>query len=170
MKYKLAIAFIFCLNVGFSQTRIGVGILGSNSLGLSVNAEQVFSLSDNHKLSVMGGIGGKIEGDPELYWLYKAGTYYYHGAWGIGTEFSVFNKFNDPSLNAYTQADLLIYPNINYTWFLKDNRFFKLSVGMRFQHYNVINPDMNPDLNHDPFWDSTPIFGLVFGGQFKNRK
>jgi len=168
MKYALTSIFILFLNLAFSQTRIGAEVLGSNGFGLSVNVEQIFPLTGNNKIGIGAGLGTMVQG--EIGWLYKGGTYYYFGSWGVGADFSVLNRIGEPAKNSYSEVDLLVYPNVNYSWFLQNYQFFKLSMSMGITRHQVINPDMNPDLNHDPYWVYYPFWvGLVYGKGLKKK-
>ncbi len=172
MKKSIIICLLFLTNSLFSQTRLSVDILGSSSVGLSFNAEQQFSISDNHKLSILAGLGGMIQGEAEPHWLYKGGAYYYFKSWGIGADFSVFNRIGETPTNSYSEMDYLIYPNVNYSWFLKNDLFIKLSFSMVVSHWNVINPDMNPQLNQQSYWEDIPVpfIGITIGKGLRKKE
>jgi len=163
-------ALSFLTTIGYSQSQVYLESFGSTGFGLSLNYEKQIDLSENSKIGVTLGMGIRHVSriDPN-FWLYKTGINYYYKVWGIGLDASFHNAIGTTSQTSYAETEAIIYPNINYNWNFVPNWYLKPSIGVAFSALSVINPELNPSLSQDNFWDNSFYFGFTIGRLFRNK-
>lgn len=166
--FLICVVSIISLTTVTGQVKIEAQLGGSNYLGLSVNTSYDFSLfsSGNHYLVPTLGLGFMA---PELYdptCILHTGLMYKYKKWGIGTEVSGFvnNPFwgND---SGNTFVDMIVYPNLNYTFNIRSNWYFKVSAGALIA-YEKSNDDSANNNQLEFSGDVIPGIGISFGYTF----
>lgn len=144
---------------------------GSNLLGFSFDMERQFQIKEygNQRLGIgtgagFGGFGNSI--------LWKLESHYYYKHLSYGLEFALLG--DNPLLPGWllveTPLDVILYPNIGYTWTLKNSRSLSLSFGafIPFEreirnYYNRLEPVRLYAL------DVVPMIGLSYGFPLKSK-
>ncbi len=126
-----------------AQVRVETQLGGSNYLGITVNSVYDIPLDSNkkHNISPSFGVGMLVSNSDSYYPLsiIKFGLHYRFANWGIGGEVSGFSE--NPFLGRIDDGsfpDVLVYPNINYMFSIKESWYLNLSVGFIFnfeKHY-----------------------------------
>jgi hypothetical protein len=144
LSYKLfdmkKLIFLLLITLYFSadvsgQVGIEAQIGGANFFGLTVNSRFKIPLSKSHVNSLSPTIGVGILAP---WWdqptaIINAGITYNHKSLGIGTEISGFtdNPFVASSIPR-DFVDVIVYPNLNYTFSINQNWYVRLSGGAYF--------------------------------------
>ena len=140
--------FIVLLAVYFSnnisgQTGVEAQIGGANFIGLTINSRFSISLDQTkiHSLSPTIGVGILAPWWDQPTAIIHAGITYNFKSWGIGAEISGFtdNPFIVSS-NPRDWVDMIVYPNINYTFRNASNWYLRFSAGSYFAFSKSIDP------------------------------
>ena len=165
------ICTLFTLSIltAFSQAKIELQVGGANYLGLTVNSAYDIPLSKtkNNFLSPSFGIGivePNWAGDPTS--IMHVGLDYFMSKFGVGCELSnflpsPFGQRNNPTVD----IDLIVYPNISYTFSTKIKLYFNVSGGAYFAFNETGNSYMG-DTKMQFEGDVIPGFGLTTGYKF----
>ncbi|HDY67153.1 MAG TPA: hypothetical protein ENH85_05105 [Candidatus Scalindua sp.] len=120
--------------VSYGQIKFEAQVGGSNFLGITLNTAFDINISDNghHKIIPSLGLGFLVPGWDYPTTIIHFGLDYRYKRWGIGSEVSGFtiNPFWGEGYNPF--VDMIIYPNINYTFGTKSSWYFKISAGAYF--------------------------------------
>jgi len=145
MKNLLLLLLItFCIsNFVYSQIGVETQIGGANFMGVTVNSRFNIPLDDVNiqKLCPSFGIGMLAPGWDQPTSIINVGLTYHFKNWGIGTEVAGFadNPFR-PSTGPRDFADMIIYPNLNYTCTFRSNLYLRFSAGLYFAYSKFTNP------------------------------
>jgi len=175
MKNVAIFLFSLFLHVNaFSQVNLEGQLGGSNFLGFSLNTEVDIPLSKSKAiyLSPSMGLGLLSPTFEESTAILRTGLHLKYKKWGIGSEVAGFtgNPFsNQPYINSF--IDLLVYPNVNYTFNFKSNYYLKASTGAYVAFSRVMQRQL-PLSNDGPYplrfqGDAIPGIGLSFGYKFR---
>ena len=133
-------AVLFALSImtflpSFGQAKIEIQIGGSNFLGMTINSAYDIPVSKNHNqiLSPYFGIGLLEPNWDGATSIIHVGLDYTIKKFGIGCELSNFlpSPFGHRDY-PQSDVDLIVYPNISYTFFTKIKLYFKVSGGAYF--------------------------------------
>lgn len=158
----------------FSQVNLEGQLGGSNFLGLSLNTEVDIALSKTKDiyLSPSLGLGFLAPAFEESTAILRTGLHLKYKKWGIGSEVAGFTA--NPFSNQFYRnsfIDLLVYPNVNYTFGFKSNYYLKVSTGAYFAFSRYVQRpggqfnDALPPLRFEG--DVIPGVGLSFGYRFR---
>lgn len=166
-KIFFALALVFAVSVTHAQVRIEGQVGGSNFYGLTANMEPIIKLDSMHTngIGLSLGVGGMFAWADQPTLIVHGGLHYYYKSWGIGGELSGFapNPFH---FTPYEQElDMLIYPNLSYTFDFKKNHYLKISGGALFafdkqQQYDIQNVEW------EFMGDVIPGIGISFGVKY----
>lgn len=124
------ISFVFMAN---SQIKLETQIGGSNFLGCSINTSYDFYLTADHNQKLVPKIGfGMRYPDLLVYGLILTDLNYEYKNLGGGVGMSKFFVMANPENIHFLDIELLVYPNLNYTFNLKSNWYLKVSAGAYF--------------------------------------
>lgn len=175
MKNAAILLFSLLLHLNsFSQINLESQIGGSNFLGGSLNTEVDIPLSKAKAiyLSPSLGLGFLAPTFESSTAILRTGLHLKYKKWGIGSEVAGFtdNPFSN-QLNRGSFIDLLVYPNMNYTFGFKSNYYLKVSTGAYFAFSRYL-PRPGGQFNSDapPLrfeGDVIPGVGLSFGYRFR---
>ena len=177
MHMKNAVILLFSLLMhlhAFSQVNLEGQLGGSNFLGFSLNTEVDIALSKAKGIYLspslgMGFLAPTIE---ESTAILRTGLHLKYKKWGIGSEVAGFtaNPFSNPPFRS-SFIDLLVYPNVNYTFGFKSNYYLKVSTGAYFAFSRYLprpGGQFNSDARPLRFeGDAIPGVGLSFGYRFR---
>ncbi len=160
---------LFLSNHVYSQVSLETQIGGANFLGASLNSRFNIDLdkTKTHRISPSFGIGILFP-----YWypsttLINVGVSYNYKNWGIGTEVTGFagkSIISSKATNGF--VDMMVYPNLNYTWTFCSNLYFRFSAGSYFAFSRRAGSSSeNPKLTFEG--DVIPGAGIGFGYIFK---
>ena len=120
-----------------AQVRVETQLGGSNFLGVTLNTVFDIPLSSNKKHNISPGFGvGMLVLGSDFYYplsIIKFGLHYRFANWGIGGEVSGFSE--NPFLGNIDNGsfyNVLVYPNINHMFPIKENWYLNLSIGYIF--------------------------------------
>lgn len=135
---------LFCPLIGFSQisyfTEAQVG--GSNFLGATVNSGMHISLdtAGEHQIRLGAGLGALLPSWDAPTMILSASAGYERNQMGIGCEASGFTDM--PFVNAQefrSFVDLIVYPNVSYTFHLPSAIYLRCSAGAYFAFDRSLN-------------------------------
>ena len=128
----LSMLFACTISCTYAQSNLEIQLGGSNFVGASINAVYniPISKSGNQYLSLSFGIGVLAFEGPDV--IIHAGLNYQVKSWGIGTEVSGFAQSPFWKSEDLGFIDMLVYPNLNYTFSGKKRWYLKLSTGAYF--------------------------------------
>ncbi len=155
---KLLIGFVFLAvaSVSQGQVRLEAQLGGSNFLGLTINSvyDILLTTSGDQGIQTTMGLGILAPGWDAPTVILHGGVNYFYKHWGAGAEVSGFTKnpFWGNKDESSDFPDLIAYPNVNYTFYMKSHWFIKLSGGVLFAF-------TRPDYDGDPI----PAAGLSAG-------
>lgn len=139
----LSLLAIFISKDVFSQASVEAQIGGANFIGITLNSRYSISLSKTkeHKLSPSFGIGTLAPWWDAPTAIMNIGITYHYKSWGIGTEVSGFAAA--PFVNSnrpHDFVDMIVYPNMNYTFKYVSNWYLRLSAGAYFAYSKSNDP------------------------------
>jgi hypothetical protein len=145
MKSRVFLICIVLLTAGTSvsgQIKVEAQLGGSNYLGLSVNTSYDIPIfnSGNQYLVPSLGLGFMVPGLYDPTCILHSGLIYKYKKWGIGAEVSGF--VNNPiwgNDSGNTFVDMIVYPNLNYTFNTQSNWYFKVSAGALIAYEKSFN-------------------------------
>ncbi len=134
---------VICMALGYLKVNAQAGIEaqfgGSNFLGASINTKYSFQLGDssNHAITPSLGIGFLLPSWDAPTSIIHSGINYSFRNFGIGVEASGFT----PNPFIYTEktrsfVDLILYPNLNYTFQFKSPFYLSVTAGLYFAYSN----------------------------------
>ena len=169
LKRSFVLTALICLTTtGYSQSAVYLESFASTGFGLSINYEKQIELTKNSKIGIPIGLGLRHQSafDP-TFWLYKTGVNYYYKYWGLGIDASFHNALGALSETSYADTKVILYPNLNYRWYFASHWYVKPSVGIAFSYFEVINPEMSPQVSQKSYWgNSLVFFGISIGRSF----
>ena len=148
-----------------AQTGIEAQIGGANFQGMTVNARFTVPIHKSKPIILSPSLGIGIVAP---WWdapttIVNVGMVYQLRSWGFGTEMSVFTDI--PYLKRDVPndfADIIIYPNFNYTLHKKSSKwYFRLSGGGYFAFSKSERPDRQKYLRFER--DVIPGAGIAAG-------
>jgi hypothetical protein len=158
-KLILVISFFVFKSTLFGQLNLEAQIGGSNFLGFSINTEVDIPLFKNKNYALSPSFGLGLIRIPHLAnaTIIHSGLHLKYRKWGIGTEVSHFSG---------DFVELLVYPNVNYTFGIRSNWYLKASVGafIPFAYMNKSDKGAS-DLRFAG--DIIPGAGINFGYRFR---
>jgi hypothetical protein len=167
-KYHFCLVFLTSSAISFGQLNFEAQFGGSNFLGGTLNSTYDIKISQNglHRLTPIVGFGLLLPGWAGSTIILHSGLNYSYLNWGAGAEVSGFT--DNPFWGSSYESDfsnMIIYPNINYTFNIKSNLFFKVSAGAWFaftkeSHYG----DSKSKMVYDG--DVIPGLGINLGYRF----
>ena len=147
------------------QIKFEAQVGGSNFLGLTFNTAFDFKLTENgnHYIVPTIGMGVSVPSSEEPpASIVHFGLNYRYKKWGLGIEVSGFT--NSPFWGkSYTSsyADIIIYPNANYTFQTKTNWYYKVSAGLYYAYSEKY------DLDQSKYFERRVVPGPGFSVGYK---
>lgn len=172
MKHIQLLLLLFAFSMTASaQVKVDIQAGGANFLGLSINTELDIPVNreKGHVLMPRLGVGMLIPGLYSASSLVHVGLHYRIRKIGLGCEASGFfqNPFDRKGASNDHPADILVYPNLNYTFSFSKfpYLYLRISGGVYFAFDKV--RDLLSD-NEGLEWQGDPIpgAGLTFGYAF----
>ena len=169
MKKYLIIGIVLIAYLpALGQAKVEVQIGGANFYGATINSEYDISLSKNREryLSPSLGIGILLPSWDGPTTIMHVGLDYTIKKFSIGCELSrfmpsFFGQRDSPS----SDVDLIVYPNLSYTYTTKNSVYFNLSAGVYFAYAG--NYNYNTGLTELDFQgDVIPGVGITTGYKF----
>ncbi|MCG8578138.1 MAG: hypothetical protein MI810_24885 [Flavobacteriales bacterium] len=170
---KLLLLFFLTLsfNFGHSQFFVEGQAGGVNFIGVSIGSGYRINLDKNnkHHLTPQVGFGTMLPIWHELRALVNLGVDYQYKGWGVGIALSKFdNRYGYPD-DGFIQADfvdVIIYPNISYTFSPKSSThwYCKVTSGayLAFSHNNTTQNPIAMEFQGD----ALPGAGFGLGYRF----
>jgi hypothetical protein len=167
---KVVICTILLLGapIANAQIKFEAQIGGSNFIGLTLNTAYDIQLSKsgNHFIVPSLGVGITYGGDGPIGSVTQVGLNYRYKNWGLGAEVSGFTSC--PLLGQFyfhEFADVMIYPNANYTFRAEKKLYIIVSAGLNFALYEEYHWDeIYPSSYHACML--LPGIGLSVGHKF----
>lgn len=174
-KVTLFFFFIFAFGAtSFAQIRFDLQLGGANFLGASLNTSFDIPLSKDKKHRISPGLGvGHLVPDAgyaQAEIITRFDLHYHYQRWGIGSELAGFMA--SPFSKSYAWGgsefvDLLFYPNINHSFPIKEDWYFKVSAGVYFAYSKRAGFGSNSnEVRFSYEGDPIPGVGLNFGRRF----
>lgn len=135
IKIVFCILFLSGSLISKGQVKLEAQLGGSNFLGISLNTAFDIPLLKNnsHLLIPSLGLGILAPGWYEPTSIIHAGLNYSYKNWGLGAEVSGFTDNPFWGNDYYNDfANMIVYPNANYTFKTKSNWYFRVSAGAYF--------------------------------------
>jgi hypothetical protein len=152
----LGLVFLAGVSLSQGQVRLEAQLGGSNFLGLTINSVYDIPLTEtgDQCIETSLGMGFLAPGWDVPTVILHGGLNYMYRHWGAGAEVSGFtsNPFWGNKEESRDFPDVIVYPNVNYTFYMKSRWYFKLSGGVLFAF-------SRPDYDGDPL----PAGGLSAG-------
>jgi len=164
MRYFLSLALTLIFVDVKAQAKLEIQVGGSNVAGITINSAYDISLGKNpHVLTPYFGIGMIVPIWLEPSSIIHVGLDYHYKNCGLGTELSGFatNPFIT-SDNTNDFVDLVVYPNISYTFGKHSNWYYKITAGAYFafsKYYNSQVQKTKMEFEGDVF----PGIGFTIG-------
>ncbi len=151
----------------FGQAKIEIQIGGSNFYGMTINSAYDIPVSKNHNrfLSPSFGVGLLLPSWDGPTSIIHVGLDYTMNKFSIGCELSNFLPSPFGERDGPPDVDLIVYPNVSYTYTTKANLYFNLSAGAYFAYsdsYNYSSGQSKLDFQGDVI----PGVGITTGYKF----
>lgn len=159
-----------------AQLRLEAEAGGAGFLGMTANVDAPVwtSKNDLHAVNIKLGVGALFPGWPEYPTItLKTGISYYFGNWGLSGDLAAFspNPFVQIKVNTYfdDQVDMIIYPNINYTWHFLNKTYLRFSAGALLAYQRELTSISSQSYDYPLVFqgDVIPGIGISYGGIFR---